>query len=146
MGRALGKYKKLKFSVFQGPVFEFDLATKACISNTPQVPDPYEELFVYVDQSSIPNAEEGLFAKVDVEESTVISFYNGVRYDVKDATIEMENCPYKISLNEDIDLDIPEDMISTDKYKATLAHKVSISIVNDKKSFFLLMCLNHNEA
>ena len=81
---------------------------------------------MYVDQSSIPDAEEGLFAKVDVEESTVISFYNGVRYDVKDTTIEMENCPYKISLNEDIDLDIPEDMISTDKYKATLAHKVSI--------------------
>ena len=81
---------------------------------------------MYVDQSSIPDAEEGLFAKVDVEESTVISFYNGIRYDVKDTTIEMENCPYKISLNEDIDLDIPEDMISTDKYKATLAHKVSI--------------------
>ena len=111
---------------FQGPEFEYDLSTKACISKTPQVPDPYEELFVFVDQSSIPEAEEGLFAKTDIEESTVISFYNGTRLDVLDPdNSDIYDWPYKISLNEDWDLDIPEGLRTTDKYKATLGHKVS---------------------
>ena len=111
---------------FQGPEFEYDLSTKTCISKTPQVPDPYEELFVFVDQSSIPEAEEGLFAKTDIEESTVISFYNGTRLDVLDPdNSDIYDWPYKISLNEDWDLDIPEGLRTTDKYKATLGHKVS---------------------
>ena len=111
---------------FQGPEFEYDLSTKTCISKTPQVPDPYEELFVFVDQSSIPDADEGLFAKTDIEESTVIAFYNGTRLDVLDPdNSDIYDWPYKISLNEDWDLDIPEGLRTTDKYKATLGHKVS---------------------
>ena len=108
----------------EGPLFHLDISTKDCISKSPQVPDPYEELFVFVDQSTIPDAGEGLFAKLDVEESTVISFYNGVRYDTCDTTLQFDNSPYKISFTEDYDLDIPVTMVNLEKYRATLGHKV----------------------
>ena len=52
------------------------MSTKECISKQPLLADPYEDLFVYVDQSLIPDAGQGLFAKVDIEAATVISFYN----------------------------------------------------------------------
>ena len=35
-----------------------------------------------------------------------------------------EDSPYKIYLDEDFDLDIPDNMISTSQYKASLGHKV----------------------
>ena len=108
-----------------GPVFEYDLSTETSISKTPLERDPYEELFVYVDESTIPNAEEGLFAKIDIEEGTVISFYNGVRSDIIDPDDKIwRNWPYKIALDEFWHLDIPEGLRTTDKYQATLGHKV----------------------
>ena len=81
-------------------------------------------IYRYVNQSTIPEAGEGLFAKLDVEESTVISFYNGVRYDTCDTTFQFDNSPYKISLTEDFDLDIPVTMVNLENYKASLGHKV----------------------
>ena len=43
------------------------------------LPDPYETSMVEVRQSSVPGAEEGLFARRDVVPDTVLAFYNGVR-------------------------------------------------------------------
>ena len=54
------------------------MSTKECISKQPLLADPYEDLFVYVDQSLIPDAGQGLFAKVDIEAATVISFYKSI--------------------------------------------------------------------
>ena len=85
--------------------------------------DPYEDLFVYVDDSLIPDAGEGLYAKVDIEADTVISFYNGTRF-AKDDPLIRDDSPYKIYYDETIDIDIPEDMTCTSKYKASLGHKV----------------------
>ena len=79
----------------------------------------------FVEQSTIPDAGEGLFAKLDVEESTVISFYNGVRYDTSDKILQFDNSPYKISLTEDYDLDIPVTMVNLENYRASLGHKVT---------------------
>ena len=54
----------------------------------------------------------------------MISFYNGVRYDTCDTTLQFDKSPYKISLTEDYDLDIPVTMVNLEKYRATLGHKV----------------------
>ena len=54
----------------------------------------------------------------------MISFYNGVRYDTCDTTLQFDNSPYKISFTEDYDLDIPVTMVNLEKYRATLGHKV----------------------
>ncbi|KAE8630313.1 hypothetical protein XENTR_v10000778 [Xenopus tropicalis] len=62
-----------------GPVYNFDKSTPSCISVNPLLPDPYESERVYVNDSLIHNAGEGLFAKVASAAQTVMSFYNGVR-------------------------------------------------------------------
>ena len=49
------------------------------MTSLPLVPDPYETSMVEVRQSSVPGAEEGLFARRDVVPDTVLAFYNGVR-------------------------------------------------------------------
>ena len=49
------------------------------MTSLPLVPDPYETSMVEVRQSSVPGAEEGLFARRDVMPDTILAFYNGVR-------------------------------------------------------------------
>ena len=39
---------------------------------------------VYVGQSEIPGASEGLFANCEIETGTIAAFYNGSRADPKD--------------------------------------------------------------
>ena len=107
----------------QEKAFERDISTNQCICQQPMLADPYEDLFVYVDESLIPDAGQGLFAKVDIEADTVIAFYNGTRFTKNDALIN-EDSPYKIYLDDKFDLDIPDNMMSTSQYKATLGHKV----------------------
>eukprot|EP00093_Oithona_nana_P000825 00825.XXX_3564_2293_1 [CDS] Oithona nana genome sequencing. len=107
----------------EGPEYVYDVSSNVCISKQPTLPDPYEELFVYVDSSLIPYAGEGLFAKLDIEASTVIAFYNGTRFKIDDPKNRLDSC-FKINFNEEYDLDIPDDMTSTSNYKASLGHKV----------------------
>ena len=49
------------------------------MTSLPLVPDPYETSMVEVRQSSVPGAEEGLFARRYVVPDTILAFYNGVR-------------------------------------------------------------------
>ena len=74
------------------------------------------------------DAGEGVFLKINVEAETVIAFYNGKRVTDTD-TEDWEECSYRIFLNDDKDevLDIPENMIDTSNYSATLAHKINHS-------------------
>lgn len=116
-------YKNIPFSRFKGPAFERDISTRECISKRPLISDPYEDLFVYVEESLIPDAGEGLFAKADIEANTVVSFYNGTRFTADDPA-SREDSNYKITFDDELDLDIPEEMTKTNKYKASLGHKV----------------------
>ena len=50
----------------------------------PTATDPYESRMVYVGQSEIPGASEGLFANCEIETGTIAAFYNGSRADPKD--------------------------------------------------------------
>ncbi|XP_061108623.1 histone-lysine N-methyltransferase SETD7 isoform X3 [Conger conger] len=62
-----------------GPVYRYDKSTSSCIAAHGLLPDPYETQRVYVADSLISGAGEGLFAKTDAEPNTVMAFYNGVR-------------------------------------------------------------------
>jgi len=103
-------------------VFSFDPASPATFSRCPLLPDPYEEIFVEVRPSMIANAGEGLFAKIDIDVGTVISFYNGVR--VRPGHDWERPTPYKMVLDETSDIDLPENMTKIENYRATLGHKV----------------------
>ena len=105
-----------------GVIYTFDPARPSVFCPTPHLPDPYESLFVEVKQSHIRNAGEGLFAKVDIDVDTVISFYNGVT--VSSGHDPEKETPYKMVLDEESDLDLPESMTSLENFRATLGHKI----------------------
>ena len=103
-------------------IFEYSPATKILFCSSPLQSDPYEEQLVEVKDSLIVDAGQGLFAKKDVEQGTVISFYNGVRVDHDEDDTSPSD--YNIAFDTTHDIDVPDDMASTETYKATLAHKV----------------------
>ena len=60
-------------------VYTHDPSTSITISKTPFVRDLYEHSRVYVSQSRIPFAGEGLYAKQALEAGSLIALFNGVR-------------------------------------------------------------------
>ena len=89
----------LKFTQPRGPVYDFDPGDRDVICRRPLLPDPYESRHVYVRQSRIKGAAEGLFAKTDLSEGQVCCFYNGVRLrsdEIEDDKHDWELNAYKI--------------------------------------------------
>ncbi|XP_060003647.1 histone-lysine N-methyltransferase SETD7 isoform X2 [Lagenorhynchus albirostris] len=109
-------------------VYHFDKSTSSCISTNALLPDPYESERVYVAESLISSAGEGLFSKVAVGPNTVMSFYNGVRIthqevDSRDWTLNGNT----LSLDEETVIDVPEPYNRVSKYCASLGHKANHS-------------------
>ncbi|XP_072898824.1 histone-lysine N-methyltransferase SETD7 isoform X1 [Hemitrygon akajei] len=110
------------------PVYSLDKSTPFCISTKCLLADPYENERVYVAESLIPNAGEGLFAKIAAEPDTVMAFYNGIRItheevDSRDWSLNSNT----ISLDDDTVIDVPEPYNSTKQYCASLGHKANHS-------------------
>merc|ERR1712133_190753 len=77
-------------------MYNMDIHSQEKLSHYPLLSDPYEQIFVEVRESRIPRAGDGLFAKVDIEIGTVISFYNGIK--VKAEKVSEKPTPFKITL------------------------------------------------
>ena len=110
--------------------FTEDQATRARISNSPLLRDPWEDKLVCVRESLLEQAGDGLFAREDLPSKTLVALFAGVR--LKSSTVEARDRPrsdYRIRLNADLDLDIPDSCLSTDVYCATLGHKANHSFV-----------------
>ena len=110
--------------------FTEDLATRTRISSTPLVRDPWEDKLVRVKESLLEQAGDGLFAREDLPSKTLIALFAGVR--LRSSTVEARERPrsdYRIRLNADLDLDIPDCSLSTDLYCATLGHKANHSFI-----------------
>ena len=60
-------------------VFRYEQSGPSCISTSPMVRDPYEARYVYVAESGVPRAGEGLMAKTCIRSGQVCSLFNGVR-------------------------------------------------------------------
>ena len=114
--------------------------------------DPYETKMVEVRTSTIDGANEGLFAKEDIEVNTTIAFYNGCEARPEDYdpdTWETNN--YKIFDPADMPhgtIDIPDWAQVSTAYCATLAHKTNHSflpngqfVVFDHPKFGLMPCI-----
>jgi len=105
-----------------GDWFTFQPASPAVFCRNPFLKDPYEQLFVQAGESRIFRAGQGLFARCDIEEGTVISFYNGVK--VRPGQDTDRPTPYRMILDETSDLDMPDSVgESLEVYRATLGHK-----------------------
>ncbi|XP_020795179.1 histone-lysine N-methyltransferase SETD7 [Boleophthalmus pectinirostris] len=109
-------------------VYTYDKSTSSCIATHALLPDPYESQRVYVADSLIEGAGQGLFAKTDADANTVMAFYNGVRIthsevDSRDWALNGNT----ISLDEDTVIDVPQPWDQTHTYCASLGHKANHS-------------------
>lgn len=109
-------------------MYHFDKSTSSCISSNALLPDLYESERVYVAESLISGAGEGLFSKITVGANTVMSFYNGVRIthqevDGRDWALNGNT----LSLDEETVIDVPEPYNHVSKYCASLGHKANHS-------------------
>ncbi|KAM3842564.1 histone-lysine N-methyltransferase SETD7 [Diretmus argenteus] len=126
---------RMRFDVKpDSPVYSYDKSTSMCIATHSLLPDPYESQRVFVADSLIKGAGQGLFAKTDVEPDTVMAFYNGVRIthsqvDGRDWSLNGNT----ISLDEDTVIDVPPPFDQTERYCASLAHKSNHSFTPNCK-------------
>ncbi|XP_054453978.1 histone-lysine N-methyltransferase SETD7 isoform X1 [Anoplopoma fimbria] len=110
------------------PAYSYDKSTSTCITAHALLPDPYESQRVFVADSMIKAAGEGLFSKSDADADTVMAFYNGVRIthsevDSRDWALNGNT----ISLDEDTVIDVPRPFDQTERYCASLGHKANHS-------------------
>ena len=56
----------LKFSQPQGPVFHYEEATNVTFGDQPHIRDPLDTKYVYVKESTVDEAGEGLYAVKDM--------------------------------------------------------------------------------
>ncbi|XP_077388837.1 histone-lysine N-methyltransferase SETD7 [Festucalex cinctus] len=117
-----------------GAVYTYDKSTSTCIATHALLPDPYESQRVFVADSLIKGAGQGLFAKTDAERDTVVAFYNGIRIthsevDSRDWALNGNT----ISLDEDTVIDVPQPFDQTERYCATLGHKANHSFIPNCK-------------
>ncbi|XP_054648524.1 histone-lysine N-methyltransferase SETD7 [Dunckerocampus dactyliophorus] len=115
-------------------VYTHDKSTSTCIATHALLPDPYENQRVFVADSMIEGAGQGLFAKTDAERATVMAFYNGVRIthsevDKRDWSLNGNT----ISLDEDTVIDVPQPFDQTERYCASLGHKANHSFTPNCK-------------
>lgn len=139
MGDEIG-FPTLEFTTTGTQSIKYDPSTFLRISRTPLVKDEYETETVYVKDSRIPFAGEGLYAARTIGEGELVCLFNGYR-------ITKNNCKrsimygdedwsdFRLTLDKCTDLDIPEDSQNTKDYCATLGHKACHSF-KEKNSMF----------
>ena len=80
----------LKFSEPYGPVFHYEEATNVSLGDHPYIRDPLDKNYVYVKESTIESAGEGLYAAKDIPKDTQIVLYGGYLYNKKQYKIWVE--------------------------------------------------------
>ncbi|XP_023325419.1 histone-lysine N-methyltransferase SETD7 [Eurytemora carolleeae] len=140
MGDEVG-FPTLVFSSERRDKLKFDPSTFMRISRTPLQRDEYESGTVYVKQSRIPFAGEGLYASRYIEEGQLVCLFNGNRITktsnrkcVKWGDEDWSD--FRLTLDKSTDLDIPGEYQETRTYSATLGHKACHSFGREKNAMF----------
>ena len=60
--------------------FYFDAGTNVSMGSLPLAKDPYEEMTVKLDTSSVPDSGQGIFAVRDIEADEIVALYNGFHF------------------------------------------------------------------
>ena len=127
---------KLQVSEAFGRVITEDVATDSKLSHSPLQRDPYEMKYVEIAKSEIPKAGEGVFLKQDVGSGDIVSYFNGVKFQKKDAFSwnpfkkkSVFLVEYEDDEGNEVFLDIPEKFVNSSQYNATSGHKVRLSTI-----------------
>ena len=127
------------FSDPAGPYFRRDISDFVGMTKEPLLADPYETEWVEVRPSTVPFANEGLFARRSVESGQILAFYNGIRRELKRSWDKPDwvKSAYRIfdpTRDKGIggsggSLDIPPDYVDFNNYSASLSHKTNHSFL-----------------
>jgi len=114
-------------------VYSYEPSGSLCISRNPMLRDAFELRYAYVGESMISgNAGEGLFAKTDIKQGSLVALFNGVRQHKICGQFDSKNwSDYRIECTSEIDLDILPGQEKLCNYNATLGHKVNNSFNNN---------------
>jgi len=140
MGNEVG-FPDMKFSEEKtSESIKYDPATFMRISRTPTLRDEYEMESVYVKQSRIPFAGEGLFAARYIEEGQLVCLFNGNRIEKNSNRTcvrwgDEDWSDFRLTLDKSTDLDIPPESQNIEDYSATLGHKACHSF-QEKNAMF----------
>ena len=106
---------------------EEDISTATRISTKPLLEDIHDAKTVYVAESSIPGAADGVFLRRDLTNGSLAAIYNGVRMTSREARKRKEDrkSVYRIHGWGDTVLNVPPAFVDTSNYSASLGHKVN---------------------
>jgi len=107
------------------------------IATHPLLPDPYESHCCYVAPSTLPSANQGLFARIDLPPYTAVSFYNGT----KQVDTITESHPWHLNSNtialdeeQGVDIDVAKPYDDVTVYCASLGHKANHGWVEEERN------------
>ena len=103
------------------------MSSSTVISRSPLLEDPYEQKRVYVAESIIQNAGEGLFLRQNAAAGDLVAIYNGVRMSEHESKLRKEDrrSHYRVFGRNGEIMNIPANLQSTETYRASLAHKAN---------------------
>ena len=116
-----------------------DISTATKISTKPMLEDIHDAKTVYVAESSISGASEGVFLRRDLSKGSLAAIYNGVRMTTREARRRKEDrkSVYRIHGWGDTVLNVPPAYVDTGNYSASLGHKVNHAKVPNSEFRFL---------
>ena len=121
------------FSEPCGPYFRREISELLTMTNEVLLPDPFETEWVEVRPSTVPFANEGLFARRPVEAGQILAFYNGIRREPKRTfdPPDWVKSAYRIfdPARKKGSLDIPPEYVDSKNYCASLSHKTNHSFM-----------------
>ena len=105
----------------------------------PLLEDTHDAKTVYVAESSIPGAAEGVFLRRDLTKGSLAAIYNGVRMTTREARKRKEDrkSMYRIHGWGDTVLNVPPAFVDTRNYSASIGHKVNHAKVPNSEFRFL---------
>ena len=117
------------FSQSQGKIFKHFASENGKLQDA-LTEDPLEKRYVYVNQSRLPDAGQGLFAKVDIAPDTIFAFFGGFVYTAQEWNNTNLLYPKYFGYFQDASVDyfvhIPDEAgDDLNKYRATLGHKIN---------------------
>ena len=115
----------------------FDSPSNKQISRFPLRTDHCERANVYVSQSKLFAAGEGLFSVRQIDSDTTFAFFNGVRKrnnSVRESNVEFSD--YAVKVDHSLSLDIPLEYTPLTRYRATLGHKACHAFISRANAEF----------
>lgn len=127
----------------QSPVYKYSRPNRLRAGDKPLLADPFELRSIYIGSGIV---QDGVFARRHIKEGDLVAYYGGLIYDpIKDPVFfnnmtqsdryAIHRNLMSLTYNPNIQINIPESMWNTTKYRATLGHKLNHSFTRRQTDY-----------